>query len=303
MKTISKELKIGITAVVAIIIIYAGIILLKGLDLFDNSSEYTVVMDDVSGIAISSDVLANGLKVGYVKTIEYNPQKQNMRLKLSVDPNFRIPAGTTVYVSKEMLGAARLNLALGSPDSPIISSSDTIYGQAATDLMAAAAGMLPQVEQMLPKLDSILSSLNRLTADPSLPATMHNIEHTTANLRTTTERLNRMLANDVPQLLGKANNMLANTETITANLSRVDIAAIADNANSTLLNANAIADKINTSLRSKDNSLGLLLNDNSTVLRLDTTLQNASRLLEDLRLHPKRYVHFSVFGKKEKPAQ
>jgi len=300
MKLFSKELKIGITAIIAVIIIYVGIILLKGLSLFNTDSEYIVVMDDVSGISVSSDVLANGLKIGYVKSIKYNETAQNLHLSLSVDPNFDIPSGTTVFVSKEMLGSAKLNLALGSYMSPLLTKGDTIYGSKGTDLMAAAADMIPQVQQMLPKLDSILASINQLAADPSIAATLHNLEYTTANLRTTTDRMNTLLGRDVPQLISTANNVMSNAETLTANLNQVDIAAIASNANSTLATTHAMMDKLNTSLNSKDNALGLLLNDNSTVLHLDTTLINASRLLEDLRLHPKRYVHFSVFGKKEK---
>ena len=300
MNLFSKEVKIGITAIISVIIIYVGIIMLKGLKLFNTDSEYIVVMDDVNGISISSDVLANGLKIGYVKSIKYNKAAQNLSLALSVNPGFEIPTGTTVFVSKEMLGTAKLNLALGSNTAPPLAKGDTIYGNKSTDLMAAAADMIPQIQQLLPKLDSILTSINHLAADPSLASTLHNLEYTTANLRTATDKMNTMLGKDVPQLIGTANNVMSNAETLTANLNQVDIAAIANNANNTLATTQAMMNKLNTSLNSTDNTLGMLLNDNSTMLHLDTTLINASRLLEDLRQHPKRYVHFSLFGKKEK---
>lgn len=300
MNIFSKEVKIGITAIISVVIIYVGIILLKGLKLFNTDSEYIVVMDDVSGISVSSDVLANGLKIGYVKSIKYNKAAQNLSLALSVNPGFEIPSGTTVFVSKEMLGSAKLNLALGSYTAPLLAKGDTIYGNRGADLMAAAADMIPQIQQLLPKLDSILTSINHLAADPSLASTLHNLEYTTANLRTATDKMNTMLGKDVPQLIGTANNVMSNAETLTANLNRVDIAAIANNANNTLATTQVMMNKLNTSMNSTDNTLGMLLNDNSTILHLDTTLINASRLLEDLRQHPKRYVHFSLFGKKEK---
>ena len=296
MKFFTKEIKIGITAVIAIIIIYVGIILLKGLTLFNNDKIYTVIMKNVTGISISSDVLANGLKVGYVKSIKYNEAQQNMTLSLNIDPTFRIPEGTTVFVSK----ASKLNFALGQYTAPAITPSDTIYGTESTDLMAAAGNMIPQVQQLIPKVDSILTSLNQLASDPALAASLHNLEYTTANLKTTTDEINLLLKKDVPQLMTSANHVMNNAETLTDNINQIDIATIASNANQTLANGNSITSKLNTSLNSKDNTLGLLINDNAIALHIDTTIINASLLLEDLRLHPKRYVHFSLFGKKEK---
>jgi len=300
MKFLSKEVKIAITAIVAIVFAYVGIVLLKGLDLFNNSNGYTVVMKDVTGISISSEVKVNGLKVGYVKDIRYNETAQNMHLQLSIDPAFKIPAGTTAFVSKEMLGASMLNLALGPATAPAMTAGDTIHGTAATDLMAAAADMLPQVQALLPKVDSILTSLKQLAADPALAASLHNIERTTASLSATTARLDRMMQTDVPQLMASARGTMQNAEQLTATLNRVDIEGIASQASQTMSNANQAVGKLNQALHSRDNSLGLLLNDNTLALHLDSTVVNASMLLEDLRLHPKRYVHFSVFGKKEK---
>ena len=300
MKIVSKEIKIAITAILAVILIYVGIILLKGLNLFNNDKEYTVIMNNVSGLSISSDVLANGLKVGYIKNISYNNRNQKMALTLSIVPSFQMPEGTSVFVTKEMLGAAKLNLDLGGANEALMQPGDTIQGESSVDLMTAAGEMLPQIQMMLPKIDSILSSLNTLVSDPSLVATIHNLEYTTANLRTTTDRINGILNKDVPTLMTSANTVMQNAETLTASLNRVDIEGIANNANQTISNANLITNKLNTAMNSSDNSLGMLLNDKSVALHLDSTLKNASLLLEDLRLHPKRYVHFSLFGKKEK---
>ncbi len=300
MKGFTKEIKIGITAIITVVIIYTGIILLKGLNLFNNDKEYVVIMNNVTGLSISSDVLANGLKVGYVKNISYSNKTQKLALLLDISPSFNIPEGSTVFVTKEMLGAAKLNLQLGDNDGPMLQSGDTIYGESPTDIMAAAADMIPQISNMIPKIDSILISLNKLVADPALAASLHNMEYTTANLRSSTERLNNMLEKDMPTLLASANKVMTNAETLTASLNRVDIEGIANNANQTITNANNITDKLSTAMNSKDNSLGMLLNDNSITLHLNSTIQNASLLLEDLRLHPGRYVHFSLFGRKQK---
>ena len=294
MKGFTKEIKIAIVAIIAIVIVYVGIVMLKGLNLFDDDKEYVVIMSNVTGLSISSDVLANGLKVGYVKNISYNNKTQKLALTLTINKSFSMPEGTTVFVTKEMLGTAKLNLELGKRDGAILQEGDTIYGESPTDLMAAAADMIPEIEKMLPKVDSILTSLNQLVSDPAL------VETTTENLRTSTARINNMLDKDMPQLMTSANHVMSNAETLTASLNRVDIEGIANNANQTISNANLITNKLNTAMNSKDSSLGMLLNDNSIALNLDSTMRNASMLLEDLRLHPKRYVHFSLFGKKEK---
>lgn len=300
MKGFTKEIKIACTVIMAIFIVYFGIIWLKGLKIFNNDKEYVVVMDNVSGLNVSSDVLANGLKVGYVKNISYNSKNQKMALVLDIAPMFELPEGTTVFVTKEMLGSAKLNLELGSVNANLLSNGDTIYGKSSADLMSAAADMIPQIEGLLPKMDSILTSLNSLVADPALAATLHNLEYTTANLRTTTNEINGLLKKDMPQLMASANKAIGNAEILTESLNKVDIEGIANNANQTLANTNRITNKLNSALNSKDNSLGMLVNDNSIALNLDSTIRNASILLEDLRLHPKRYVHFSVFGKKDK---
>lgn len=300
MKGFTKEIKIACTVIMAIFIVYFGIIWLKGLKIFNNDKEYVVVMDNVSGLNVSSDVLANGLKVGYVKNISYNSKNQKMALVLDIAPTFELPEGTTVFVTKEMLGSAKLNLELGSVNANLLSNGDTIYGKSSADLMSAAADMIPQIEGLLPKMDSILTSLNSLVADPALAATLHNLEYTTANLRTTTNEINGLLKKDMPQLMASANKAMGNAEILTESLNKVDIEGIANNANQTLANTNKITNKLNSALNSKDNSLGMLVNDNSIALNLDSTIRNASILLEDLRLHPKRYVHFSVFGKKDK---
>ena len=141
-----------------------------------------------------------------------------------------------------------------------------------------------------------LTALNTLANDPALPATLHNLEYVTGNLRTTTDRLNHMLGNDVPQLMARVNRVGGNLEETTAKLNQVDFAGMSSRANQTLDDLNLFTNRLNN----ENSTLGRLMNDASVYNHLDSTMLNASRLLEDLRLHPKRYVHFSLFGKKDK---
>ncbi|MBQ6750602.1 MAG: MCE family protein [Bacteroidaceae bacterium] len=297
---ISKEIKIALVAVLAIAIVYVGIIFLKGLKLFSDDVSYFVEIADVQGMPTASDVRANGLKIGSVKAITFNPDKQNLTVEINVNPNFRIPQGTSVYMTKEMLGSAMMNLKLGPDPNAILHPGDTIMGNPMTDLMTAAGDMLPQVEALLPKVDSILTALNTLANDPSLATSLHNMEAVSADLKVTTKQINGLLGKDVPQLMSKTNTICSNLETTTNTLNQIDMLGMAQKADETLSSVQNMTFKLNTAMNSKETSLGMLMNDNSIAIHIDSTMMNSSRLLEDFRLRPKRYVHFSLFGKKDK---
>ena len=162
---------------------------------------------------------------------------------------------------------------------------------------AAEKELLPKLAQILPKVDSVMASLNRLLADPALTNTLHNAEQLTSSLNATSRELNRMMRTDLPKLTSNVTALTDNLRTISENLKEVDYAATFSKVDSTLYNVKLLTEKLNR----KDNSLGLLFNDPSFYNNLSTTAANAASLLQDLQEHPKRYVHFSLFGKKEKP--
>lgn len=162
--------------------------------------------------------------------------------------------------------------------------------------MEKVANMMPQIEQMMPKLDSILSSLNAVLANPAIPASLKNIEELTANMNATSKQLKVLMSNDIPQLTSKLNTIGDNFIAMSDNLKQIDYAAAMQKIDSTLANVRTLTDKLN----SKDNTVGLLLNDPQLYQNLNATTANAASLLEDLKAHPKRYVHFSLFGKKDK---
>lgn len=298
MTLLNKEIRLALTAILAVGVIYLGIIFLKGLKIFSNDTAYYVEMSDISGLNEGDQVLANGMSIGYIKHITYNEQVQTLNLELCIDKDFHITKGTTVFTSKEMLGSCKINLKLAPYSSGFLSPGDTLYGSNEPDIMSSVASLVPRIEGMIPKLDSILSNVNTLCADPALAASIHNIEGITSKLHSTTRQLNTIMHSSVPTLLNRANNVCTNIETLTTTLNSTDIQGIAAKANGVLSDAGVAVNHLNHSLTSRDNTLGILLNDNSVALHLDTTILNASALLRDLRENPKRYVHFSVFGKK-----
>lgn len=292
-----KEVKIGFIGIIALGLLIFGLNYLRGISMLKSSQSYYVKFTNINGLPTSSPVFANGYKIGIVRDIQYNYKELgSVTVEIELDKEMRIPVGSYGELVTEMLGTVKMNLLLDLNSSSYLQPGDTIEGIANNGLMGVAETMVPKVEQLLPKMDSILSSLNKLLTDPALTATLHNAEKVTANLNTTTTELNKLMKNDLPKITGNLMAISENVNTITHNLKDVDYATTMKRIDSTLYNVHLLTNKLNN----KDNTIGLLFNDPTLYQNLSTTTANAALLLEDLKAHPKRYVHFSIFGKKEK---
>ncbi|MCR5315492.1 MAG: MlaD family protein [Bacteroidaceae bacterium] len=299
----SKEIKIAITAIIAVVIVYLGIIFMKGLKLFSSDNIYYVEMKNVGGLSKAGEVIANGMNIGVVKDITYDSNRQMLTVAVELNEGFSLPRNSHATTVKDMLGAPKMNIILGENPRDLLAKGDTISGEGGGDLMSSIGEMVPQLKALMPKLDSILTAVNTLTNDPALASSLHNMEYISNNLKATTDDVNRLMRHDVPQLMTHANSICSNIETTTRQLNEIDLTGMADNANATLKSANQVVSELQlftNQLSNQNSSLGKLMNDPSIYNHLDSTMNNASRLLEDLRLHPSRYVHFSVFGRKEK---
>lgn len=297
MKYITKEVKIGIAGIAALCILVYGINYLKGIHLFKPTSYFYIQFDNINGLTKSSPVFADGFRVGIVRDIYYNYSTSgDVVAEIDVDPGLRIPIGSTAEISTELMGGVKVTLLLANNPRERYQVGDTLQGNINNGVMDQVAAIMPQVEKMLPKLDSILLSLNALLADPAIPATLHSVQNTMANMEVTSRELQNLMSKDIPQLTQKLDVIGDNFVTISDQLKDVEYAATFAQIDSTLANVKMITDQ----LTQKDNTIGLLLNDPSFYNNLSETSANAASLLEDLKLHPKRYVHFSLFGKKNK---
>ena len=297
MKYITKEVKIGIAGIAALCILVYGINYLKGIHMFKPASYFYVKFQNVNGLTKSSPVFADGYRVGIVRELYYNYNNPgNVVAEIDVDTDLRIPKGSSAELAAEMLGGVRMNLLLANNPRERHEIGDTIPGYLNNGMMEKVANMMPKIEQMMPKLDSILASLNAILANPAIPASLKNIEGLTANMNATSQQLQALMSNEIPQLAGKLNSLSDNFIVMSDNLKQIDYAAAIQKVDSTLANVRMLTDKLN----SKDNTIGLLLNDPQLYQNLNATTANAASLLEDLKAHPKRYVHFSLFGKKDK---
>ena len=300
MKYFTKEVKIALVAIAGVVVLFFGMNFLKGLNIFSSEDNYYVQFSDITGLSSSSPVYADGFKVGVVKDIIYDySHTEGSKVLIGVDKQLRIPQGSSAEIVSDMLGNVKVNLLLANNPREKVAPGGLIKGMINDGAMGKLQDMVPAVEKMLPKLDSIMTSLNAILADPAIRKSLHNVQTITDNLTTSTAQLNTLMVGlnkNVPGMMAKANNVLDNTETLTANLAAVDVASTMRQVDQTIANVQQLTAKLN----SKDGSLGLLMNDTQLYDNLNSTMRNADSLVIDLRQHPKRYVHFSVFGRKDK---
>lgn len=300
MKNFSKEIQIALVAIVGVVVLYFGLQFLKGLTVFSTDSNYYVKFKDISGLSASSPVYANGYRVGVVEDIVYDFDGEgDIVAVVGLNKEMRMPQGTTADIVSDLLGNIKLELRLGDRVAGTLAPGDTIIGGQEQGAMAKAAEIIPQVQSLLPKLDSILVSVNSLLADPAIANSLHNIDQITGSLTNTSRELNRLTASlnqQMPQMLENADGMLANANNLTRNLNEMNLAATMQKVDNTLRNVEQMTAKLN----SNDGTIGLLMRDPELYNNLNATMMHADSLMIDLKRHPKRYVHFSVFGKKDK---
>ena len=299
MKTVfTKEAKIGLVSIVSLALLYLGINYLKGVNLFKPVNHYYVAFSNVKGVTVSSPVFVEGFKVGLVREISYDYDTTGkISVLVSLEDKMRINKGSYITVVNSFLGGAELHIHLNTFVDDYFHSGDTIEGRMETDMMTSVQeNLLPGIEQMMPKLDSILGGLQTLVNHPALTQSLAHVERTTASLEYSSRRLDQLLAKDVPVIVENLKGITTNFESVSGQLKELDLAGTMRTVNATLANLKLTTDKLN----SADNSLGLLLNDRQLYDNLNGTMENASLLLLDLREHPKRYVHFSLFGSKQK---
>lgn len=297
MKFISKEVRIGIAGVASLFVLVYGISYLKGLNIFKSASTYVVRFDNIDGLSKSAPVYADGVKVGIVRNIDYdfvNPE--NVYLEIEVDTEMRIPKGSTAELIPQLMGEVKMNLLLANNPREKYQLGDTLEGTLNGGAFESVSKMVPQFMVMLPKIDSILISLNTILSDSTIPSTMKSVANATSNLAVISKDLKGFMKHDVPQLSSKLNTLSDNFIAVSEQLKGINYKGIAENIDLTLTNVKEITNKIND----KNSTMGLLFNDPALYNNLNETAINASNLLLNLKEEPKRYVHFSLFGGRNK---
>lgn len=300
MKFFNKEVKIALVAICGLVILFFGMNYLKGLNLFESDNKYYISFSDISGLASSSPIYADGYQVGVVKSIKYDYNKRGgIIVEASIDEQLRIPKGSSAEIVSDMLGNVKVNLLLANNPRERVMPGETIQGGINDGALGQMKGMIPTVMQILPKIDSILTSVNTLLANPAIARSIQNTEAVTGELTVTTKRLNNIVAHlerSVPGMLNNTDSLLHNANTLAKNVNRIDVAGTMARVDETLANMERFTEQLNNTT----GTLGKLMHDPTLYDNLSNTMRSADSLLIDLKAHPKRYVHFSLFGRKDK---
>lgn len=303
------EIKIGIFGLCVLVILFFGIKFLKGSDIFQKENTYYAVYDNVGGMLVSSNVLVNGLRVGYVKEIEAtNERADNFLVTFTCSSDIKIPQDSKIVLfNSDLLGSKALKLQLGT-SSKIIEDGDTLSSDRELGMLDNLGA---SVTPLMNNLDSILTSLNKILnaqTQTSLQNTITNLETTTSKLSSISCDLDNLMTSEKTKLA----KIIENTESITANFKEnneklsniianvdniVDSAAKA-NIGTTLIETGKSIEKLNTVLgvieKGKGN-VGLLINDEELYKSLDNSAKNLNKLIEDIKENPKKYINVSVF--------
>ena len=298
MKKINKsprELWIGLLGILALAMIYMLINFFKGVSIFNEGDKYYARFHDIGEIVKSSPVYINGYKVGNVSDITYDfKEVNNVYIEMSHDKRLQIPQGSYAMIVNKTLGSSTISLVMSQKE-VFLQPGDTLYGTLNAGAIHEAGKMLPQITSLLPKVDSILVSLNNVLSNPALNNSVNNIEQLTIQMNRTTALLNNILSEDIPQATDKLIEIEDDLLQVSSQLSEVDYTKLMNSLEASISNIQ----QITASLNNGEGTAGMLLKDSTLYTRLNETCEAATMLLEDLRENPKKYVHFSVFGRKQ----
>lgn len=313
---ISKELKAGLIAILAIVSFIILFQFMKGKSLFTTDNVYYIKYDSVEGLAVSNPVSINGLKVGQVdeiKPITMPDGKIYFVVKMTIDDGFAFSKKSTVQIFEPGLMSGKEMRILLAYGTPVAKDGDTLSGEFQLSMLnnisTQVGPVKDQLQSVLKRIDSVASSTNSLLNEQNrqeITALLRNLNRTVASFEGTSQQTNALLANTNPRIEKVLDN--ANLATVSARNSIDKFGKIADNVdvnklNNTIDKLSATADNLNgviSGIQSGKGSLGKLTQDEELYNNLTKTSSNLNSLVEDLKENPKKYINFSVFGKNNK---
>ena len=318
---LTKEVKVGIVTTIAIGCFIYGFNFLKGKDFFSTQRKFYAVYQDIDGLVDANPMLINGFRVGMVGDIELmNDGSGKVLVTLVLDDEVNVPKNSIArVVSSDLLGSKAIQLVLGT-GTDYAESGDTLVAAQEDNLKQAVnktiAPLQKKAEGLISSIDSVMVVVQQVfneSARQNLAKSFENIKDAIASLETTSYRLDTLvnsekakissilskinhLAGTLDENSGKLANVINNFSNISDSLAQSNLKQAINNADVALSQASSIMTKINKG----EGSLGLLVNNDSLYRKLDKSSEDLDKLLKDLRINPERYVHISVFGRKDR---
>lgn len=304
----TREVKTALLAIVAILMLIFGYSFLKGKNLLESSRTFYAVYDDVEGLSPSSAVTINGLKVGQVTQIDFLNKRGQLLVTFTVDNEFPFSKNSIAEVyGGGLIGGKSLAVLPKYDNGAIAKSGDTLASRTDTGIMELVNERLTPLQEKLESTvvsaDSLLTSLNKVLDD----TTRNNIKRTFEDLRVTVSSFKGTsvaLENIVEGNSEKLDRTFTNLDEMSTNfnnfsdtLAQVNLKGMTNDLESVIADFEQVSNK----LSSGEGTAGKLLNDDKVYDNLDRATKQLEQLLQDIKLNPRRYVRFSLFGKKPEP--
>ena len=316
---LNNETKIGLMAIISIAILIIGFNFLKGKGLFKKENRVYAVFEDAQGLVKSNPVMINGVQVGRIENLDGGRDMKKILVTVSLSKDVNIPTNSLAVINPNLLGSPTLEIQLGNANT-FVKKGDTLLttmnGGAFDQAMKIINPVLYEVKNAVKSLDSVLTTITSVfdeNTKVNIKSMIGNFNQASASFVVTTTSLQKMMDSQKSELAhalknvnsftanlntnnGKLDSIMENTKVFTQKLSGLDLAKTLDTLNIAINNFKMGAEKIN----SKDGSIGLLLNDKTLYNNLESTTNKINILLDDIRVHPRRYVNVSIFGRKDK---
>lgn len=292
-KKITRNALIGLAFIASLFMIYFGINFLKGVNVLKNQNQYYAMFNDVSNLLVSSPVYVKGYQIGLISNIKMiSPDPMRFAVGINLEEDMRITEGSYLEYGIDLFGASTANLVMGRSDI-YLQPGDTLTGSKVVGLMDGMSGVMPKADSILLRIDSVLFTLNKLMSNPAWEQSIEGIGNTVEQLHHSSAGLYRIvgsLEKDLPEISSNLNVVSGDLKKVSEELSQMDMKNTFASIDETVNNLKLLTTKIN----SKDNSLGLLMNDTKLHDSLNVTIETATKLLEDIRRNPDRYLSIRV---------
>jgi len=319
---VSNETKVGALTVIAVALIIVGFNFLKGKTIFKSGTFVYAKYTDTKGLIVSNPVFVNGFQVGTVFEIEnMNDNLSELVVCIKLNQLYKLPKNSVATIQENPLGTNAINITPGTSTNMIM-SGDTIQTAPATSLLGEIMNTLSplgaQIKSTITELEKVLGNVNKTLDDgnrQNFKVILENLSNTTINLNKTlasvegmvnqqngsiaktADNLNTFTAN-LNQNNQKISNILSNLDSTTNAINDADLNKTIKTIQATLIALNTTIDKLNNG-----NGTGAkLLSDPAMYNQLQSTIKSVNTLVDDIKVHPKRYINVSVFGKKDKRA-
>ena len=301
----AREIKVGILAVVCIFLLFFGFNYLKGVNIFSSIHSFHGVYTNIHGLELQAPVYIRGYKVGQVDNIDYDfTRDSSFTVDISIKRNINLPEGTRMaLVSDGIMGGMAIELLL--PATEVAPTEGIVYiPTGATIPTTVVPGLLDGLQESviqplsntLASLDTILGQLETQLDNNHIESILANADLAVADLQTSSKQLRQVMIHQVPSVVTKLDTTMSDLQQVVTDVKAANIKATVARVDTALDNVNyLIAD-----FRSPNGTVGMLLNDKGLYNHIDSAVVSVDSLLVDLKANPKRYVHFSLFGAREK---